>query len=425
MTRPLVRTSMGLALTIAVLAVGGSSTVFAADAAEPEPVIAEPLDKTTLESVKGNKLRIAKARAAKEWARFKDPVGDQITLAGGELTGAEPWTDLTEVNVVRAGAATKMLRVLGEDYPPGTVGGYYGADADWQSGQDAFYIIARLDAKIPTDLDADLQLIVTFDGPDGVPLDAGGLLGPYMGAQTFSLSGPFPGRGWETGTTNLAEWDGTSPIPFFNGPSQDLGYYDFKSGSILHVARVPKGAASATVTLRAAGPNGDIFDEIRLPSGGRFIGLDSPDWGLNLKKGGVPLVCRSVATFSAGSEGAEDVEPGMSVIRYTVAWPAGEPIGNELAALGDTVELALTSVGTEGAPENIQAVVAVDAASDSATFSVQVPDGQWLLGATETTPLQTAGGQALVDLRPLTGIAGLRTAPGLDGFVAGDPTCGS
>ncbi len=299
-----------------------------------------------------------------------------------------------------------MLRKLAEDYPPGTAGGYYGADADWKKGDDGFYIIAKTAAKIPNNPDTDVQLIVTFDGPDGVPHEAGSLLGPYRGAQSFSISGSYPGQDWASGTTTLTDWDGISPIPFFNGPSRDMGYYDSKRGVITHIARVPKGATAATVTLRAAGPNGDVFDELRLPTGGRFLGLDSAAWGLNLKKSGKPLACRALATYSAGAAEAAEVAPGNSIIRYTVGWSQGPDISSELSALGGTVELALTAVGSEDAPEPIDASVVVDTTSDSATFSVEVPDGQWLLSATEDAPLQTSGGQQMVDLRPLTGAAG-------------------
>ncbi|MFV2062484.1 MAG: hypothetical protein ACC726_03100 [Chloroflexota bacterium] len=421
MTTLPVRAAMSLALAVAVLSTAAATGAMAAEDETGKNSVATA---TTIERVKGVKLKLAKAKVTKNWVRFKDPADDQVRRDGSPAPGAEPWTDLTTVSVARFGAVIKMLRVLGEDYPVGTAGTYYGADADWQAGQDAFYIVAKTAAKLPRDIEGGVQLIVTFDGEDAVPLRAGGLLGPYDGAQTFSLSGPFEGGAWASGTTDLGGWQRSEPIPFYNGPSRDMGYYDRKAGTFMHVARVPKGATSATVTLRSEGADGEIFDELRLPSGGRFLGLDSTAWGLNVKKGGIPLACRSVEVLSGGSEGAEDIEAGSYAIRYTVGWQEDEMLAEQVMALGDTTPVALTAVRSGEEPVLVDAAVAFDPRVNSATFTVPVPEGQWMFSSPEDAPLKTPGGQSVIDLRPLTGSAGLLTGAGLDGFVAGDASCG-
>jgi len=420
MTKQPIRAALSVALAAAVM----STAAAAVTAAEAQTEATTDPTATKLERVKGIKLKVAKAKVTKNWVRFKDPEGDQVTRDGSPVSGAEPWTDLTTVHVAHADAATKMLRVLSEDYPRGTANTYYGANVDWRSGQDAFYIVAKTAAKLPRDIEGGVQLIVTFDGEEAVPLRAGGLLGPYDGAQTFSLNGPFEGGVWQSGTTDLGEWEQSEPIPFYNGPSRDMGYYDRKTGTFNHVARVPKGATSATVTLRAEGPDGEIFDELRLPSGGRFLGLDSTAWGLKVRNKGIPLACRSVEVLVGGSEGAEDIDVGSYAVRYAVSWLEDEKLAAQVAALGDTTQVALTAVRSGEEPTLIDAAVAFDATTNSATFTVPVTEGQWLFASPPDASLQTAGGQSLIDLRPLTGSAGLLTGAGLDGFVAGDERCG-
>ena len=420
MTRRPIRVLLGLVLLGAVMPMG---TALPGIAAEAETDVGEVPAITKLDRVKGDKLKLAKAKVTKNWVRFKDPSGDQVRRDGSPAPGAEPWTDLTTVSVARFGAVVKMLRVLGEDYPPGTAGAY-GNAADWKAGQDAFYIVAKTAAKLPRDIDGGVQLIVTFDGEEAVPLRPGGLLGPYDGAQSFSLSGPFEGGAWASGTTDLAGWQRTEPVPFYNEPARDMGYYDRKAGTFMHVARVPKGATSATVTLRAKTADGEIFDELRLPSGGRFLGLDSTAWGLNVKKGGIPLACRSVEVIAAGAEGVEDIAVGSYAIRYAVGWQQDETLAEQVTTLGDTTQVALTDVGSGEEPTLVDAAVAYDPSASAAIFTVPVPEGQWLFTSPDDPPLKTVGGQSLIDMRPLTGSAGLLTGPEFVGFVAGDQSCG-
>ena len=421
-TRP-IRLTISLALSTALLAgVAGASLAGQAEqeqaAADDEPAA------VSVERVKGKRLKVAKAKIAKNWTRFNDPVGDQVTRDGSPALGAEPWTDLVEVNVVSADAAVKMLRILAEDFPPGTARSYYGAEADWRAGQDAFFIIAKTEQRLPRDAEGSVQLIVTFDGDAAVPLQPNDPLGLYAGAEQFSISGLFDGGTWDSGTTTLDGWQRTDVMPFYNGLSRDMGYYDRKPGAFVHIARLPRDATAATITLRANGPGGEYFDSVELPSGGRFIGTGDPAWGLKLAKGAMPLVCRSVETLSAGSAGAEDVEPGSALIRYTVGWEDGSDVADQVVALGDGVDVALTGPAMPEEALIVEAAVSVAPAGDAATFTVVVPEGQWLVSPVSADDLVTSNGQSLIDLRPLTGSAGVLTGAGLDGFVAGVEHCG-
>ena len=90
------------------------------------------------------------------------------------------------------------------------------------------------------------------------------------------------------------------------------------------------------------------------------------------------------------------------------------------------VAVLLTPVGVE-APEplEVEGELAISEAGDVVTLSFEAPAGRWTFAlADEEQPL-TPAGERIVDHVSLTGTAGVRTGPGLDGIVAGDPSCGA
>jgi hypothetical protein len=89
------------------------------------------------------------------------------------------------------------------------------------------------------------------------------------------------------------------------------------------------------------------------------------------------------------------------------------------------VSVLLTQVSGEAEPTTIEGELAASDAGGVVTLTFEAPPGQWSFALPDDAQLLTPAGERIIDHTSLTGTAGVRTGPGLDGTVAGDPSCGT
>lgn len=429
MTTRALRVTVSLMLTMMlVLAASASPSLGAkADKKKTPKKDPEPAPAAVIEVLKGDKYRMANSKMADRVVRIEDGKSDQVTNEGDAVPGAPAYSDLEAVYVAATKMQRKLLTKMAKDYPAGTAGSFYGADADWDTGQPAIFVAAQLTAKRPADATGQ-QIEVGVDGDAASLIQVGTSNDPYAGLERFSLSGIFNNGSWTSGSTDVSGREPGAAIELYNTTSGNFGFYDPKRATFYVMVPRAKDAQSITVRLRTSTPDGEVIDQLELPAGGAFIDLTDADGGFSAGAGLGPLTCRALETFSGSSTDSAPVDPDATLIRYTAgvtsaeAATADELLAPAIAAVG-TLPMLVTEVGTDAEPLEVEAQLALAPGIDALTLTMEVPAGRWSFTPAEDAQIKLPNGQSLIDHRSLTGSAGVLTGPGLDGVVAGDPTC--
>ena len=382
---------------------------------------------TAISTIKGKAFQMAGARVASTLTRFTDPPDDQQYLDGAPAPDAPAWTDLTKVTMSTGKTPPKLLTQMRTDYPPGARGVFYGTGETPVRKDKIVFLGIQMAGKMPAD-SLGQQVEVGFTGKAASPVGAGTELTTWAGTQTFTLAGRFQDGGYYAAATDVSGRDPGLELAadeYYDTPSGAFGFYQPGRSTWYVVLPRAGDTAAITVSVRSTTPAGNVIDRLDLPGGGHFIDLRDPTGGYKPKSKGALISCRALETFSAES-GVVTGDPGMNLVRYTAgvqnAQRAEAVLGSAIGAAGP-VPVAVSEVGVDGEPMDVEGQLTVSSSGAAVSLSFEVPDGQWTFALADGLELKTPSGERIVDHTSLTGPAGVRVGPGLDGFVGGDRAC--
>jgi hypothetical protein len=382
-----------------------------------------------IESLNGTRYKMASTAMAKRVTRIADAAEDQFTNDGAPALDAPAHTDLQQVYVASTAMPRKLLGKQAKDYPEGTAGSFYGADAAWDKGAPAIFVAAKMAAKRPGGAGGQ-QLEIGVDGDTANPVQVGSADDTLAGLERFSLSGIFNNGAWSSGSTDVSGRAPGEAIEWYNTTSGAFGYYDTKRSTYYAIVPRTDDAAHVTVAVRSSTDQGEVIDRLELPGGGTLVDFKAAAGGFDGKAGLEPLTCRALETFSSESSDPTPTDPAATIIRYTAGVTAGTEAEAAAAMLAPTLDtsglvgILLSEVGAEAAPLEVEAELAQVQGVDAVTLTMEVPAGQWTFEPAEGAQITLPNGEPLIDHGSLTGSAGVLTGPGLDGVVSGDPSCG-
>ena len=416
------RATMSLLLASALVASVATGSVLAAK--KDADVKAPP---GPIESVKGDKYRMDKTKMAERVTRFADASDDQAFSDGTPASAAPDWSDIAAVYVAPIKMPAKLLTKMAKDFPLGVSGAFYGAQADWATGDRGVFVAVEMAGKLPAG-SAGQQVEIGLDGDAATPVQVGSSLDTRAGVERFSLSGVFSNGAYGTGTTDVSGRAPGDAIEYYNTDSGVFGFYDRKRATWYLIVPRAADTDSVVVSVRSSTEVGAVIDRLELPGGGHFIDLANPTGGWSKKAGLPPLECRSLETFSADS-GAVLSDPASTLIRYTAGMDAAADPDEIAALLGPAIEVigaipvALTTPGSDGEPQTVEGDLAVAPQQNAVSLTFEAPAGQWSFALGDELELSTPAGEPIIDHASLTGGAGVLTGAGLDGLVTGDPSC--
>ncbi len=382
---------------------------------------------TAISTIKGKAFQMAGTRVASTLTRFADPADDQRYLDGAPAPDGPAWTDLTRVTMSTGKTPPKLLTQMGTDYPPGARGVFYGTGETPVRKDKIVFLGIQMAGKMPAD-SLGQQVEIGFAGKAASPVQAGTELTTWAGTQSFTLAGRFQDGGYYAAATDVSGRDPSMELAaeeYYGTPTGAFGFY--QPGRSTWYVILPRAGdtAAITVSVRSTTPAGNLIDRLDLPGGGHFIDLRDPTGGFKPRSKGALISCRALETFSADS-GVGTGDPGMNLVRYSAGMQntqrAETVLGSAIEATG-SVPVAVSEVGVEGAPMAVEGELAVSSTGAAVSLSFEVPDGQWTFALADGLELKTPSGERIVDHTSLTGPAGVRVGPGLDGFVAGDRGC--
>ena len=383
-------------------------------------------DKTAISSVKGDDYRMASTKMADKLTRFVDAAKDQMRLDGTPEPDAPKWSDIKSVHVAAARMPAKLIEQMNRDYPPGADGVFYG-DGETPSSKDRVVFVAvEMAGKLPGK-SLGQQVEIGFSGNAATPMQHGSQLDNWAGTETFTLAGLFSNGAYDVGTTDVG---GRQPglelelDEYYNVESGALGFHAPRNATWYAVLPRAGDAAAITVSVRSSTDVGSVIDRLELPDGGHFIDLRDPTGGYKPKTKGPLLTCRSLETFSGESGTIDTLDPDSNLVRYTAGMDAAaaEALDAAVGAAGP-VTVQVTAVGDDAEPLLVDGELAVRPTGDAVSLTFEVPEGQWSFALTDELDPKTPAGERIVDHMTLTGPAGVRVGPGLDGYVAGDLSC--
>jgi hypothetical protein len=277
-----------------------------------------------VELIKGKKFRMADTKMAPTVVRIADAASDQWTNEGVPAPDAPAYSDLLNVYVASAEMPSKLLDKMDRDFPKGTGGSFYGADADWKNDSAAVFIAARMAKKRPAGA-LGQQLEIGLDGVAAFPMQVGSGDDSLAGLERFSLSGIFNNGVWSSGSTDVSGREPGGQIEWYNTDSGVFGFYDPKRATYYAIVPPSATAESVSVAVRTSTEVGEVVDRLELPGGGTFIDMQKPSGGLSAKAGLSPLTCRALETLSSVTADVELASPTSTLIRYTAGMDALAP----------------------------------------------------------------------------------------------------
>ena len=380
-------------------------------------------------TVNGLRYRMADTKMADRVTRIVDAAGDQHTNEGVPAPDAPEHTDVVTVHVASTKMPSKLLRKMAKDYPQGAAGSFYGPAAGWVSSDPAIFVAAQLGKKRPGDA-LGQQLQVGIDGADGAPMEVGAMSDDVAGLAEFTLGGIFNDGSWSSGNTDVRDHVPGDSFDWYDRESGAFGFYDNRKATWFALIPRPRDAQRITVAVRSSTEAGEVVDRLELPGGGHFIDLKGATGGLDAKAGLEPLSCRALETYSGTSSDPAPLDPEATLIRYTAGVrPDHDPAAAEqlmaaATAAAGTIPMLLTAVGSDADPIEVDGVLEPSRDINAVNLTMEVPEGQWTFEPAEGAQVELPNGERLIDHRTLTGRTGVLTGPGLDGIVAGDPSCG-
>ncbi len=409
-------------LAVALMIVVSATPALGAKKDKPQEPQGPP---PVIEWAKGDEYRMASTRMADRVTRILDAGADQAYADGSPAVDAPPWSDIEAVIVAPIQMPTKLLTKMAKDYPIGATGSFYGAQADWQAGDPGVFVAVKMAQKLPHDTDGQ-QVEIGLGGTGASSLQVGADADTRAGVKRFSLSGIFSNGAFGTGTTDVSGYQPGDAIEYYNADSGVFGFYLPNRSTWYLIMPRDDDTDSVVVSVRSSTPVGEVIDRLELPGGGHFVSLSDPTGGWEKQSGMPPLECRSLETLSA--EGAALPDSGSTLIRYTAGMPVtADP--DQVAALLQpaissmgSVPVTVTAVGSQESMA-VQGDLAVAPARNAVSLTFEAPAGEWTFALPDGTDLRTPAGETIIDHSSLTGAAGVRTGPGLDGLVSGDLSC--
>jgi hypothetical protein len=388
-------------------------------------------DSATIETVKGQKYRMADAVMADSITRYIDPTGDQLSRDGSPATDAPEWSDIKSVYLAGTRTPAKLRTKMQSDHPPGASDSFYGSIARPHAKDRIVFVAVQMAKGYPAN--ARGQVVeVGIAGDAATPVQVTTDADMLAGLERFSLSGLFRNGALATGDTDIVGRQPGAEVAdadYYNVDSGVFGFYDSKRATWYVVVPRAGDTDVITVSVHSTTGSGQVVDRLDLPDGGHFIDLVDPLGGFKAKAGLPRLSCRALETYSGTSGLVELSSADATLVRYTVgvdesvaSKKAAELLAPAIAAAGP-VEVALTPVASQAEPLTVEGQVDVAATGDTVTLTFEAPEGQWTFALAEGSELITPAGEAIMDHSSLTGPAGVRTGAGLDGFVAGDRSC--
>ena len=418
--------SAGISLVLALTSLAGVAV------AAEKTAKADKKDKhpsAVIEVIKGDKYRMASAKMADRVTRFADPAGDQRFSDGRRVPEAPEWSDIKAVYVAPARMPAKLLTKMTSFYPPGTAGAFYGEGIDLGAKDRVIFVAVEMAKRLPGDVKGQ-QVEIGLSGNAAMPVQVETELDTRAGVETFSLGGIFSNGAYGAGTTDVSGRMPGDEIDYYNTDSGLFGFYAPERATWYLVVPRAGDADAISVAVRSNTGVGRVIDRLEMPGGGHFIDLPDPTGGFKSSAGASALTCRLLETFSAESGTVTLSDPAGTMIRYTAGLDAGTGADEAAKLLAPAIEavgpvdVTLTAMGGDAEPITVEADLALAPGLDAVSLMFEAPAGQWSFALAEDLELKTPAGESIIDHRSLTGTAGLLTGPGLDGFVAGDPSCG-
>jgi len=384
-----------------------------------------------IETLKGDKYRMADAVMADLVTRYADPAGDQLRSDGSPAAEAPDWSDIAAVYVAGTRTPAKLRTKMQSDHPPGASDSFYGSIAKPAAKDRIVFVAVKMAGKLPASSKGQL-VEIGLVGNGATPVQVGTDADTRVGVERFSLSGLFRNGALAAGDTDVSGKEPGAELEdaeYYNVDSGVYGFYDSKKTTWYLVIPRAGDADAITVSVRSTTGAGQVVDRLDLPGGGHFIDLRDPTGGFKSKAGLPPLTCRALETYS-GEGGVVDLSDiDATLIRYTAGVDdsvstrkAAELLGPAIEAMGP-VSVALTAIGTEAEPLIVDGELSVSPGDTAVSLTFEAPAGQWQFALADGLELKTPSGERIVDHSSLTGTAGVLTGPGLDGFVAGNLSC--
>ena len=383
---------------------------------------------STVETINGQKYKMADAVIGDRLTRITDGTGDQVYGDGTAATDAPKWSDISRVHVATAKTPAKLRSKMAADHPPGATDAFYGNIARPLVDERIIFVAVEMGRKLPAN--AKGQLVeVGLAGAAATPVQVGTNLDTRAGVESFSLSGLFRNGAIATGDTNVLGKEPGADLGDSDYYGEDSGVYGFyrPKNATWYLAIPREGTAAINISVRTTTDAGQVIDRVELPGGGHFIALQDPTGGFRQNADVSALTCRAIETFSGEGGELELSDIDATLIRYTAGVDASlgqrkraELLSEASDAVGP-VSVVLTPVGSDDEPIAVDGELTVVPEGNAVQLSFEAPAGQWLFALADE--LKTPSGELVVDATSLTGPAGVLTGPGLDGLAAGDLSC--
>jgi hypothetical protein len=388
-------------------------------------------DEAAIETVKGQKYRMADAVMADSITHYVDPTGDQLSRDGSPATDAPEWSDIKSVYLAGTRTPAKLRTKMQSDHPPGASDSFYGSIARPHAKDRIVFVAVQMAKGYPAN--ARGQVVeVGIAGDAATPVQVTTDADMLAGLERFSLSGLFRNGVLATGDTDVVGREPGAEVAdadYYNVDSGVFGFYDSKRATWYVVVPRAGDTDVITVSVHSTTGSGQVVDRLDLPDGGHFIDLVDPLGGFKAKAGLPRLSCRALETFSGAGGLVEVSDPEATLVRYTVGVDdtaglkkAAQLLAPALDAAGP-VSVVLSPVGSDAEPVTVEGELESSPEGNAVSLSFEAPAGQWSFALGDELELVTPAGESIVEHSSLTGPAGVRTGPGLDGFVAGDRAC--
>ena len=181
-------------------------------------------------SITGRQERMAKTSMAGRLTRISDAGGDQVLADGSPALDAPAWTDIASVTVAPSKMPAKLLSAMASDFPVGTLGAFYGAQADWQKGDPGVFVAVKMADRLPQGVQGQ-QVEVGIGGSGATAIGADSWADTRAGVERFSLSGVFNNGTFASGTTDVSGRQPGDAVEYYNTDLGVFGFYQAKTAN--------------------------------------------------------------------------------------------------------------------------------------------------------------------------------------------------
>ena len=190
--------------------------------------------------VAGRQERMANTSMAGRLTRIADAGADQILGDGSPVLDAPAWTDIQAVTVAPSQMKAKLLSTMASDFPVGTMGAFYGAQADWQKGDPGVFVVVKMGDRLPRGAQGQ-QVEVGIGGSGATAIGADSWADTRAGVERFSLSGLFNNGAFASGMTDVSGRQPGVAVDYYNTESGVFGFYRPKTATWYLIDPAPEG----------------------------------------------------------------------------------------------------------------------------------------------------------------------------------------